>query len=57
MVWPNGRFNRLDSTMSFDQSKSISKYRNVASSTLSWLVALPRIFRKHMKGKFDAYLL
>ena len=30
------------------------EYRKVASSRLSWLVALPRIFRRLMKGKFDA---
>ena len=32
------------------------RYRKVASSRLSWLVALPRIFRRLMKGKFDAYI-
>ena len=34
-----------------------NKYRKVASSRLSWLLALLRIFRLFMKGKFDAYLL
>ena len=33
------------------------KYRKVASSRLSRLVACPRIFRLFMKGKFDAYVL
>ena len=35
----------------------IAKYRKVASSRLSRLVANPRIFRRLMKGKFDAYVL
>ena len=35
----------------------IAKYRKVASSRLSRLVANPRIFRKLMKGKFDAYVV
>ena len=34
-----------------------SIYRKVASSRLSQLVAHPRIFRRLMKGKFDAYVL
>ena len=34
-----------------------SKYRKVASSRLSRLVAHLRIFRLFMKGKFDAYVL
>ena len=33
------------------------KYHKVASSRLFWLVALPRIFRMLMKGKFYAYVL
>ena len=48
----------------FDSSDEIywtnylpNKYRKVASSILSWLVAHSRIFRLFMKGKFDAYLL
>ena len=32
-------------------------YRKVASSSLSWLVAHFQIFRRLMKGKFDAYVL
>ena len=32
-------------------------YCKVTSSRLSLLVALPRIFRRLMKGKFDAYVL
>ena len=32
-------------------------YHKVASSRLSWLVALPRIFRMLMNGIFDAYVL
>ena len=32
-------------------------YRKVASSSLSWLVAHFQIFRRLMKGKFDAYAL
>ena len=32
-------------------------YRNVASSSLSRLVADSRIFRLFIKGKFDAYVL
>ena len=36
---------------------SLLKYRKVASSRLSWLVAHPRIFRLFMKGNFDAYVL
>ena len=32
-------------------------YRKVASRSTSWLVALPRIFRLFMKGKYDAYVL
>ena len=35
----------------------LSKYRKVLSSRLSWLVARIRIFRRLMKGKFDAYVL
>ena len=38
-------------------NKDIFKYRKVASSRLSWLVAHIRIFRRLMKGKFDAYVL
>ena len=34
-----------------------NKYRKVASSSLSRLVAHPSIFRMFMKGKFDAYVL
>ena len=33
------------------------RYRKVASSRLSWLVAHLMILRLFMKGKFDAYLL
>ena len=33
------------------------KYRKVASSNLSWLVAHFQIFRRLIKGKFDAYAL
>ena len=32
-------------------------YYKVPSSILSLLVALPRIFKRPMEGKFDAYLL
>ena len=32
----------------------IVAYRKVASSSLSWLVAHFQIFRRLMKGKFDA---
>ena len=32
-------------------------YRKVANSSLSWLVARFQIFRRLMKGKFDAYVL
>ena len=32
-------------------------YCKIASSRLSWLVALIRIFRRLMNGKFDAYVL
>ena len=35
----------------------ILAYRKVASSRLSRLIAHPRIFRRLMKGKFDAYVL
>ena len=35
----------------------LHKYRKVASSSLSWLVAHFQIFRRLMKGKFDAYVL
>ena len=34
-----------------------TNYRKVVSSRLSLLVALPRIFRRLMKGKCDAYVL
>ena len=33
------------------------KYRKDASSRLSWLLAHPIVFRRLMKGKFDAYVL
>jgi hypothetical protein len=33
------------------------KYRKVASRSMSWLEACPRIFRLYMKGKFDPYVL
>ena len=32
-------------------------YRKIASSSMSWLVAHTQIFRRLMKGKFDAYVL
>ena len=32
-------------------------YRKVAGSSLCWLVAHFQIFRRLMKGKFDAYVL
>ena len=32
-------------------------YRKIASSSMSWLVAHIQIFRRLMKGKFDAYVL
>ena len=32
-------------------------YRKVANSSLSWLVARFQIFRRLVKGKFDAYVL
>ena len=35
----------------------VIKVFKVASSSLSQLVAYPRIFRLFMKGKFDAYVL
>ena len=35
----------------------LMKYRNVASSRLSRLVAHPSIFRLFMKENFDAYVL
>ena len=35
----------------------LTMYRKVASRSTSRLVALPRIFRLFMKGKFDAYVL
>ena len=38
-------------------ANSTGKYRKVASSRLSWLVAHSRIFRLFIKGKFDAYVL
>ena len=41
------------------ETSSLSIYRDlqVASSRLSWLVAHIRIFRRFIKGKFDAYVL
>ena len=49
-VWPieNGHFNLL---------KAKIKYRKVARSRLSRLVAHFWIFRLLMRGKFDAYVL
>ena len=37
--------------------KEVFTYRKVASSSLSRLVAQFQIFRRLMKGKFDAYVL
>ena len=36
---------------------TFSKYRKVASSSTSRLVARPKVFRLFMKGKFDPYVL
>ena len=36
---------------------TVFKYRKVANSSLSRLVARFQIFRRLMKGKFDAYVL
>ena len=52
---------RIETTM-FERAKTIKKYtftiyRKVASSSLSWLLAHFQIFRRLMKGKFDAYVL
>ena len=38
-------------------SNGKSVYRKVASSSMSWLVAHFQIFRRLMKGKFDACVL
>ena len=38
------------------KNRHMHKYRKVASSKLSRLVAHLRIFRVFMKGKFDAYV-
>ena len=35
----------------------VTTYRKVTSSRLSWLVAHPRVFRRLIKWKFDAYVL
>ena len=37
--------------------KNVLTYRKVASSSLSWLVAHFQIFRRFIKGKFDAYIM
>ena len=41
----------------FDFECANSIYRKVANSSLSWLLARFQIFRRLMKGKFDAYIL
>ena len=41
----------------FQKVFSISSYRKVASSSMSWLVAHFQIFRMLMKGKLNAYVL
>ena len=46
----------LDTEFSFT-TQSHYTYRKVASSRLSRLVAHSRIFRRLMKGKFEAYVL
>ena len=54
------RFPGLVATRSSSPSRPLGyfcfRYRKIASSRLSRLVANARIFRLFMKGKFDAYL-
>ena len=35
----------------------VNEYRKVASSSMPWIVEHYQIFRRLMKGKFDAYVL
>ena len=43
--------------VNFTNYKIMLGYHKVKSSKLFWLVAHPGIFRRFMKGKFDAYVL